>query len=88
MAEKQYSDTEKLQTLLDLWLQHNMGHGAEYQKWAEVARQAGLSETAELIERAVAFLKDADTALAKALASAGGPPKKHPHHHHQHHQHD
>ncbi|KPJ98487.1 MAG: hypothetical protein AMJ60_08025 [Desulfobacterales bacterium SG8_35] len=88
MAEKQYSDTEKLQTLLDHWLQHNRGHGAEYQKWAEVARQAGLSETAELIERAVAFLKDADTALAKALASAGGPPKKHPHHHHQHHQHD
>ena len=82
MTEKRYSDTEKLQMLLDHWLQHNKDHGAEYQKWAKVARQAGLSDTAELIEQAVASLKDADTALVKALASVGGPKKEQRHHHH------
>jgi len=86
--EKQYSDPDKLQMLLEHWLQHNKGHGAEYQKWAEVARQAGLDETAELIEQAIASLEHADKALAKALASVGGHKKEHQHHHHQHHHHD
>ena len=86
MDEKQYTDTQKLQMLLDHWLQHNKCHVAEYQEWTEVARQAGLSETADLIQQAVASLKNADDALAKALTSAGGSPKKHQHH--QHHQHD
>ena len=88
MAERQYSDTEKLQMLLDHWMQHNKDHGEEYQKWAEVASQAGLSETAELIQQAIACLKDADKALAKALASVGGPPKKQQRHQHQHHHHE
>jgi len=82
MNEKQYTDPEKLQMLLEHWLQHNKGHGTEYQKWAEVARQAGLSKTAELILQALASLEDADKALAKALASVGGPPKENQHHHH------
>ena len=47
MNEKQYSDVEKLQMLISHWLQHNESHGKEYAKWAEVAREAGYSETAE-----------------------------------------
>ena len=85
MDEKQYTDTQKLQMLLDHWLQHNKCQVAEYQEWTEVARQAGLSETADLIQQAVASLKNADNALAKALTSAGGSLKNQ---HHQHHQHD
>ena len=88
MAEKQYTDTEKLQMLLDHWLQHNKSHVAEYQEWVEVARQAGLFETADLIQQAVASLKIADKAFVKALTAAGGSPKKHPQHQHRHHQHD
>lgn len=82
MAEKQFSDAEKLQTLLDHWLQHNRNHGADYQKWVEFAQEAGLNETAALLEQAVASLRDADKALAKALATVGGPQKHHHHHHH------
>jgi rubrerythrin len=88
MAEKKYSDPEKLQLLIDHWLQHNRNHGVEYQKWAEMARQAGLSETAELIKQAIVSMEDADKALAKALASVGGPTKEHQHHQQHHHHHD
>jgi hypothetical protein len=82
MAEKHYSDLEKLQVLLTHWLQHNESHGSEYLKWAEVARQEGLATTAECIEQAVDLLKKADESLGKALESVGGPSQEHHHHHH------
>lgn len=90
MTEKEYTDIEKLQILLTHWLQHNEGHGAEYQKWAEVARHDGHEATAEYIEQAVELLKKADDSLKKALESAGGPSHGHHehHHHHHHHHHD
>jgi hypothetical protein len=84
MAEKEYTDIEKLQMLLSHWLQHNESHGAEYLKWAEVARQGGNAETAELIEQAVELMKKADESLEKALESVGGPSEGHHHHHHHH----
>ena len=84
MTEKNYSDIEKLQVLLTHWLQHNESHGAEYLKWAEVARQDGHATTAEFIEQAVDLLKKADESLEKALESVGGHSTghHHPHHHH------
>lgn len=82
MTEKNYSDLEKLQVLLTHWLQHNESHGAEYLKWAEVARQGGHATTAEFIEQAVELLKKADTSLGKALDSVGGPSQEQQHHHH------
>lgn len=85
MTEKHYSDLEKLQTLLTHWLQHNKSHGAEYLKWAEVARQAGHATAAECIRQAVDLLKKADTSLEKALESVGGPSQEQQHHHHHHH---
>ena len=85
MTEKHYSDLEKLQMLLAHWLQHNESHGAEYLKWAEVARQGGHTTTAECIEEAVEHLKKADESLGKALESVGGPSQEHHHHHHHHH---
>ena len=85
MAEKQYSELEKLQVLLTHWLQHNESHGAEYVKWAEVARLEGHAATAEFIEQAVDLLAKADKSLRKALDSVGGPRQEQ---HHQHHHHD
>ena len=85
MTEKHYSDLEKLQMLLTHWLQHNESHGSEYLKWAEVARESGHGETAELIEQALDLLKKADASLEKALESVGGPSQEHQHHHHHHH---
>ena len=88
MAEKKYSDLEKLQMLLSHWLQHNESHGSEYQQWAEVARREGHTKTAEFIEEAVDLLSKADESLGKALESVGGPSKEHQHHHHHHHHDD
>jgi len=85
MTEKKYSDIEKLQMLITHWLQHNESHGKEYAKWAEVARQAGHSTTAEFIEQAGDLLAKADEAFGKALESVGGPSKGHQHHHHHDH---
>jgi hypothetical protein len=85
MTEKNYTDLEKLQLLLSHWLQHNESHGAEYLKWAGVARQDGHEATAEFIEQAVELLKKADESLGKALESVGGPSQEHQHHHHHHH---
>ena len=82
MTEKHYSDIEKLQKLLTHWLQHNESHGAEYLKWAEVARQGDHAITAEYIEQAVDLLKKADDSLSKALESIGGPSQEHHHDHH------
>jgi hypothetical protein len=82
MTEKQYTDIEKLQLLISHWLQHNEDHGKEYAKWAALAREAGQSTAAECIEQAVDLLAKADRAFEKALASVGGPGKRHQHHHH------
>jgi hypothetical protein len=82
MAEKQYTDIEKLQMLLAHWLQHNESHGKEYAKWAAVARNAGHTATAEYVEEAVELLAKADKAFEKALQSIGGPGRGHQHHHH------
>ena len=84
MAEKNYTDLEKLQVLLTHWLQHNESHGSEYLKWAEVARQGGHAATADFIEQAVGLLKKADQSLEKALASVCGPNQEHGHHKHHH----
>jgi len=85
MAEKNYTDLEKLQVLLAHWLQHNESHGSEYLKWAEVARKDGHTITAEFIEQAVDLLKKSDESLEKALESVGGSSQEHEHHHHHHH---
>ena len=84
MAEKEFTDIEKLQMLLNHWLQHNQSHGREYAKWAAVARQAGHSKAAQYIEQAVDLLTEADKVFEKALAAVGGPVNKDQHHHHHH----
>ena len=85
MTEKHYSDIEKLRVLITHWLQHNESHGAEYAKWADVARKAGQADTASYIEEAVNLLAQADKVFEKALASVGGPSSGHLHHQHHHH---
>ena len=46
-------DIDKIRVLLPHWLEHNQSHRAEFGRWAEVARGAGLAEVAELIEQHV-----------------------------------
>ena len=82
MAEKEYSEIEKLQVLISHWLEHNASHGREYANWGEVAEKAGHRDAAEHIGRAVALLAEADRALQEALKAVGGTAAGHAHHHH------
>ena len=86
MADKM--TREKLQVLIPHWLEHNHGHGHEFRKWADTARQDGLTEVAELINKAIGILHEADALLAEALVKVGGPTTGLHQHHHEHHHHD
>lgn len=79
-----HSEQEKIRILLPHWLEHNQSHKAEFEKWAEVARQEELPEVAELISRAARQIDEVNALLDQALAKAGGPVEGHSHHHHHH----
>lgn len=76
------SDIDKIRVLLPHWMEHNQSHRVEFGRWAEVARGAGLTETAELIAKAMAKMAEVDSLLAQALDKAGGKVAGHDHHHH------
>ena len=46
------SFAEKLEKLLDHWVQHNDHHVTDYRGWAEQARDNGQSEVADLLNAA------------------------------------
>jgi rubrerythrin len=52
------SFSEKLEKLLNHWIQHNDHHIGDYQKWAQEARENSQTEVADLLESA-AELTDA-----------------------------
>ena len=59
---------EKIETLLDHWIEHNASHGEEFGKWAQRATEAGLSEVSGDIRAAASKLQEATDCLNKALA--------------------
>jgi len=80
------NDLEKLRVILPHWIEHNTGHGREFEKWAATLSEAGEEEIAGLLKQAYLFLQDADLVLKEALSKAGGEIKSgDPHHHHHHH---
>ena len=79
------STVDKLRVLLPHWIEHNNSHKAEFVKWAASAREEGLGEVADLIDKAVAAMDETDGALSKALEKVGGPMGGGHHHHHHHH---
>ena len=60
-------DAEKLQVLLEHWIEHNASHGEEFEKWAQRANQAGLSEVSREISAAAGRLREATDCLCRAL---------------------
>lgn len=80
MTEK--TELEKLRILLPHWIEHSHSHQHEFKKWAEIARDEGREDVAELIARAVSALSEADKALEQGLASLGGKLEGGHHHHH------
>ncbi len=80
------NDLDKLRVMLPHWIEHNLGHGAEFSQWADKLT-ADTPEVAELLRRAVNSLQDAQSALEDALGKAGGPLEGKSHHGHGGHGH-
>ena len=80
------NDLEKLRVMLPHWIEHNLGHGAEFTQWADKLT-ADTPEVAALLRRAVNYLQQAQSALEDALEKSGGPLEGHTHHGHKGHHH-
>lgn len=59
-------EAEKLQILLDHWIEHNSAHEEEFERWVEKARQAGLEEVSHQISGAAESLRQASRCLRQA----------------------
>ena len=79
------NDLDKLRVMLPHWIEHNLGHGAEFSQWADKL-EADTPEVAALLRNAVSSLQEAQSALEDALAKAGGPLEGASHHDGHHHE--
>lgn len=82
--KKELSELEKLRVLIPHWLEHSHSHQHEFEKWLEVVKDAGQSEAAEAIGKALQKLAGADKYLREALDALGGEVAGHHGHHHHH----
>lgn len=64
-------DAEKLQILLEHWIEHNLAHREEFARWAQRAWEVDLAEVAGFISRAAASLEEVNRHLREALARLG-----------------
>jgi len=70
--------TEKLQTLIPHWMEHNEEHAGEFRQWAE---QEATAASADLLSAAEA-MSQVNRALAAALEKLGrAASHSHPHSH-------
>ena len=63
------SDMEKLEALLQHWVEHNREHSGEFGEWAEKAGALGHTEVRDEILRAVEQMDKANPSLLRALES-------------------
>lgn len=82
------NDIEKLRIMLPHWIEHNKSHSDEFKKWAEKIKNAGETELASLLVKAINGLTEADMALSTALEKLGGPAEGAEGHHHHDHDHE
>ena len=61
-------DVEKFVVLLEHWIEHNVAHGAEFEKWAQRARDADMNEVSRDISAAADGIRDIDAHLRNAMA--------------------
>jgi hypothetical protein len=62
----QGSEEKKLTTILDYWIQHNVGHAREFREWAEKARSLGQTAVCEHILQAAEQMDKANECLRSA----------------------
>ncbi len=79
------NDIDKLRVILPHWIEHNIGHGHEFGKWAEQFEGVGQNDIADLLKKAQAHLMEADAVLQEALKLSGGALADQSNHHHHHH---
>jgi phage shock protein A len=65
------TDMEKLQILIEHWIEHNEEHADEFMKWAERAKSAGNEAIYDDILKAIEKLHDANENLRAALKRIG-----------------
>lgn len=63
------TDMEKLQILINHWIEHNDEHAREFEKWAERAKSSGNATVHDEILGAIEKLRDANGHLRTALGS-------------------
>ena len=61
------TDMEKLEILINHWIEHNEEHAGEFEKWAERAKSAGNAAVHDHITDAIKKLLEANEHLSKAL---------------------
>ncbi|MFH1006096.1 MAG: hypothetical protein V1800_01175 [Candidatus Latescibacterota bacterium] len=61
------SDIEKLEILLQHWVEHNREHSGEFREWAEKAKAQGYTVVHDEILRAVAQMDRGNASLLSAL---------------------
>ena len=62
------TDMEKLQILIEHWIEHNEEHAGEFGKWAERAKSAGNKPVHDDILSAIEKLRNANEHLRTALS--------------------
>ena len=61
------TDMEKLEILLQHWVEHNEEHAGEFQEWAQKAKTLGHVDAHDDILGAVESMREANKYLLKAL---------------------
>ena len=61
-------DIDKFRVLIKHWIEHNVSHEAEFEKWARRARDAGLQEVSGDISAAAHSLREITDRLRDAMA--------------------
>ncbi|MGL6106449.1 zinc transporter [Romboutsia sp.] len=59
-------DEKTLKILLVHWVNHNESHEEGFREWVEKARAIGKEETADNIEKAIEYMKQANEMLLEA----------------------
>ena len=72
---------EKLAHLMGHWIEHNEAHTEEYRKWAEVAKEDGLTDVSEAIYKAISKVNEITRILEDAQELLGGNHTGHEHTH-------
>ena len=72
-SEPARDDAQKLAVLLDHWVEHNVEHNGELERWARKAAALGKSEAHEEMMSAAASVEEANRRLRRAAASLEAP---------------